>query len=89
MPGLEGGGSWRRKSCHLENAGTCVSFPVPRLQGDGRYKGGAVCKDVVALSLQSLKQTPAADEKERSVLIVPAAAAADAGTPLWWEMGFD
>lgn len=72
----------RRKSCHLENAWTCVSFPVPRLQGDSYYKAGGACKDVVALSLQSLKQIPATGQKERPVLIVPAPAAGNAGIPL-------
>lgn len=72
-----------------ENAWTCVSFPVPRLQGDSYYKAGGVCKDVVALSLQSLKQIPATGQKERLVLIVPAPAAGNAGIPLWYSMGFN
>lgn len=65
-----------------------MSFPVPRLQGDSYYKAGGLCKDVVALSLQSLKQIRATGQ-ERLVLIVPALAAGNAGIPLWYSVGFN
>lgn len=65
-----------------------MSFPVPRLQGDSHYKAGGLCKDVVALSLQSLKQIRATGQ-ERLVLIVPALAAGNAGIPLWYSVGFN
>lgn len=38
---------------------TCMSFPVPRLQGDSGYKAGGLCRDGVALSSQSLREMPA------------------------------
>lgn len=49
---------------------TCILFPVPRLQRDSCYKAGGLCKNVVALSLQSLKEMPATSQKEKSSLFV-------------------
>lgn len=45
-----------------------TSFPVPRLQGDGRYRAGGLCKDAGAVSLRSLKEMPAAGQKEKPSL---------------------
>lgn len=50
---------------------TCMSFPVPRLQGDGCYKASGLRKVAVALSLQSLKEMPATGQKEKSSLFLP------------------
>ena len=47
-----------------------MSLPVPRLQGDSRYRASGLRKDVVALSLQSLKEKPATGQKEKPSLFL-------------------